>query len=510
MAYLFKAATLLLLLLQLVFCTAYAQQNDYQLHIHVHYQPEQDRWQVQYQLPIAVDHVAFSRRSNFDRSKLYNIDPEKFRFDTAGDVLLIRSVDGSKFTQLELSFTSYYDFIQKDYTHNVRYTDGSNLLYTNHLTLGASIIDDKSISPIGASFGDTQMHFYVAGQHIAFLGQRYFETASWQVDDRGTYIYFGNITPVENDNMLAIIDPKLPTWVWAQTQRYFPKLFDYYHDQTGQALNFKPMVFFNYDNLDGDYANNSGGTLEGLVQLTINGKRWHEENKSLFNSLFLFLAHEAAHFWNGQMFSNPQQQNAWLHEGGADAFAYLAMREFGLFDNSQMLQAFEDAANNCLLNKGPQALRQAAELWQHRNYYTCGATMAFASHSAIQAKSADKSLFDLWRALFAASGENRHYTEQDYFNQLSQLTGSDTLAQALARFSQQDAADNQAQITAWFTDTAIAITPTTDYPQTSQRHWGRQIVLNLMQMHCNAISLSSYDDHVVAYPLGACQPFDKE
>lgn len=502
-------ALLVGILLQLASSQAKAQENDYSLHIHLRYQQEADLWQVRYVLPIAVDHVAFSRNSNFDRRKLYQFDPAKFVWDKAGDVLLIRSLDGSKFQTLELSFNSFYDFIQKDYTHNIKFTDGSMLLYTNHLTLGANIIEDKAISPIGASFNGTQFHFYAPKQNIIFLGQTYQDHAQWTLENEGTYIYFGTIAPIETDTMLAIVDPKLPKWVWAHTQQYFPKLFDYYKHKTGQALNFKPIVFFNYDQLAADYANYSGGTLDGLVQLTINGKRWNEENNKQFNTLFHFLAHEAAHFWNGQMFSFTDQTEAWMHEGGADAFANFAMLEFGLIDNVQMMQQFEDAANSCVLNKGAESLQQSAKLWRYRNYYSCGAVMALASHVAIQAKAADKSVFDLWQGMFNASTANKTYSQQDYFNQLSLLTGSEQLAQALQRFSRDSGLDNHAELASWFNQTGITVSLSQHYPPAVAQHWGKQIISELMSMHCKAISFSSYDDYVKTYPIESCKAFEK-
>lgn len=89
------------------------------------------------------------------------------------DVALIRSIDGSKFESLDFTFSSFYDHIQKDYTHNLRYSDGGVLLYTNHLALGDNIIEDKSISPIGQSFSGTQFHFYAPNQNIVYLGSTY-------------------------------------------------------------------------------------------------------------------------------------------------------------------------------------------------------------------------------------------------------------------------------------------------------------------------------------------------
>ncbi|NQZ22977.1 MAG: hypothetical protein HRT53_13090 [Colwellia sp.] len=484
-----------------------ATETDFRLHIHVHHQQQSDTWKVQYVLPIAVDHIAFQRQSNFDRSKLYHLDESKFKWEKAGDVLLIRSIDGSKFESLDLTFSSYYDDIQKDYTHNLRYSDGSVLLYTNHIALGANIIEDKAISPIGSSFRGTQFHFYSPKQNIIFLGNVYSEKAQWDLQGEGTYVYFGNLSPIETDNMIAIVDPILPKWAWDNTQQYFPKLFDYYEKKTGQPLNFKPVVFFNYDQVDGDYSNYSGGTLAGLVQLTINGKRWQTKNEEQFNMLFHFLAHEAAHFWNGQMFAFEDQKHAWMHEGGADTFANFAMLEFDLIDSKQMMQKFEDSTNSCLLNKGKESLAQSAELRLYRNYYTCGATMALASHFAIKAKSPNKSVFDLWKRLFNANMKNRTYTQQDYFNELSQLTGSDLLSKALGKFSSQTNIDNQSEISSWFEQTEITTKSSFDYPSSIKRHWGKQVIYNLMEMHCDSVSFSSYDDYVKTYPMDKCKTF---
>lgn len=504
----FKLVILLLLSSQLLSQQVLASQTDYDLHIHVHYQQKTDSWKVIYKLPIAVEHLAFSRRSNFDRTKLYQIDESKFKWDNASNVLVIRSIDNRKFKTLELTFSSFYDFIQKDYTHNLKYSDGSVLLYTNHLALGANIIEDKSVSPIGQSFSGTQFHFYGPNQNIVFLGRTFKEKASFRLEGEGTYIYFGNIIPIASDNMIAIVDPALPTWAWKNTQEYFPKLFEFYEQKTNQPLDFKPMVFFNYDQMDGDYSNYAGGTLAGLVQLTINGSRWKTENKQLYNTLFHFLAHEAAHFWNGQMFSFEDQAHSWMHEGGADAFANFAMREFGLIDSQQLIEKFEEAANSCVLDKGEEPLEQSAKLRKYRNYYTCGATMELASHHAINKVDPNLSTFDLWKRIFNANTEDRIYNQQDYFKELKQLTGSNVLSSALETFSTVKNLDNKAAVASWFEKTNLNVMLSHDYPQSIAKHWGRQVIKNLMQMHCGGVSFSSYNDYLKTYPIEGCGAFE--
>jgi len=500
---------LLIILLFLIPTVVLASDTDYQLHIHVHYQQDSDSWKANYELPIAVDHVAFSRRSNFDRRKLYKIDESKFKWEQEGDVLLIKSVDGSMFDSLDITFSSYYDDIQKDYTHNLKYTDGSVLLYTNHLALGANIIEDKSISPIGASFEGTTFHFNSPNQSIVFLGKSYKNKASWQLNGDGTYIYFGNIKPIENDNMIAIVDPTLPKWVWGKTQKLLPELFEFYKKKTSHYLNFKPVVFFNYDQLDGDYLRYSGGTLDGLVQLTIGGKHWNSRNEKQFNLLFQFLAHEAAHFWNGQMFSFENQNHSWMHEGSADTFAYIAMMEFGLINYEQMIQKFEDAANNCFLNKGKEPLEQSAKLWRYRNYYDCGAAMGFASHVAVKAKDSSKTVFDVWKNVFDANIKNRTYNQQDYFDALNHLTKSKKLSIAFEKFSSNGDLNNQLEIASWFEHSGIATQLSEDYPKSVIRHWGKQVISNLMRSHCKSISFISYGDFVKTYPIDDCKSFEQ-
>jgi hypothetical protein len=213
-----RTLRLLPLLLLLNISQGLAIDSEKNLHIHVEYQKVPDTWKVRYELPIAVNHVAFSRQSNFDRRKLYKFDESKFTWDKSGDVLLIRSVDNKDFTTLDITFSSTYNFIQKDYTPNLKFTDGSVLLYTNHIALGANIIEDENISPDGKSFSGTQFHFYSPQQNIIFLGNIYREKAKWTLDGDGTYIYFGNILPIETDNFIAIVDPALPKWAWDKTQ----------------------------------------------------------------------------------------------------------------------------------------------------------------------------------------------------------------------------------------------------------------------------------------------------
>ena len=176
----------------------YASQS--RLDTHVYYQPDNDHWKINYSLPKAVKQVSFLHQSNFDRTKLYRIDESKFKWVQADNTLQIQSRDSSTFTDLTLTFNSDYRFIQKDYTHNIKFSDGSVLLYTNHFALDSNQFSHSDTQPNITNY----FHFYAPKQHVALLGKQHFEQASWQLSGRGTYVYFGNIKPVENENFRDI------------------------------------------------------------------------------------------------------------------------------------------------------------------------------------------------------------------------------------------------------------------------------------------------------------------
>ncbi|KJY92494.1 hypothetical protein CWB89_12175 [Pseudoalteromonas piscicida] len=496
--------TLLFSLLLMLSTPTLASESENKLQIHVHYQQASDSWLIQYKLPKAVERVSFARQSNFDRTQHYQITQPDLKWQQEDGVLSITAANGKKFTSFSLAFDSFYGFILKDYSQNVQYSDGSVLFYTNHLSLSEKLTAQSE--PI---FDGTRFYFYSPKTDIVFSGKRYKHKASWDLAGDGTYIYFGTITPIENDNMIAVVDPALPKWVWQNTQTYFPKLFDYYAKKLDQPLNFKPVVFFNYAHLADDFANYEGGTLAGLVQLSVNGKRWQNKDSERFNQLFHFLAHESAHFWNGQMYAVEDHGHAWLHEGGADAFANFAMLEFGFIDAKQWLQKFEESANQCLLNKEQTALNESAKLQRYKNYYSCGAVMALASHYQVQATNPSLSLFDIWRHLFAQS-KAYSYNQSDYFNVLNGLIGNDRLAKVLGRFSDQRVEDNLSEIETWFEGTVLKGAVSTDYPSFYHQHWGKEIIIELMRTHCSRISLSYYDDYIKTYPIENCKVFDHD
>ena len=487
------------------------QGNEEQAKILIHYQQKDDSWDVEYQLNPPAERLVFSRAGNLNRASLFQIDASLYQWDALGRAQVIKRIDGKPISKLNLSFKSNYDFIQKDYTPNIKFTDGGVMFFTHYLTLSETSFSRDTSQVTDKLIANTQLHFFSPNQTITFLGEVYQEKAKWKPNEKGTYVFFGDNKAIEKEDLVAIVDTGVPKWVWENTRKYLPKLFTFYRNKTGQTLNFRPFVFLNFDKVDGEFSNYSGGTLPGLVQLSVLGGRWKEKNEKQFNTLFHFVAHESAHFWNGNMFGYEDGRHSWMHEGGADAFANFAMRDFGLLTDEEMLEKFEVAANKCITRKGGESLEESGAIWRAKNYYYCGAVMSLASHLVVKAKHPDKTIFDLWGDIFkrVKSSKKSDYNQDMYFEALTALSGSSRLSDEMAHFSRSKNLDNAQVLAAFFDNTEVKAEFQYKFPSWVARHWGDEIPRRIMSMHCQRMNIGQYDDFAQLYPVAGCKPFEK-
>ena len=79
---------------------------------------------------------------------------------------------------------------------------------------------------------------------------------------------------------------------------------------------------------------------------------------------------------------------------------------------------------------------------------------------------------------------------------------------AFEKFSSNSDLDNQMEVASWFERSEISTQYSEVYPKSVIRHWGKQVIYNLMSSHCKSISFSSYDDYVKTYPLDGCKSFE--
>lgn len=412
-------------ILAVVFSMACSHQqkstDTFKLKITVQHLPNKDAWRVTYNTTHPITELIFSRRTNLFRMKNWN--------PLAPGISIIQSdkreiIKGTKpFQEVSFELNSYYEITPKDYEFFQKFSDDSVVMYTGHFDAYSKIYDTNT--PIEFIFiPRTDETGIVAGNKFTSL-------TSWiDFKERGTYVYFGNLKPIETKDFTAIIDPTLPSWLLTRFNKYLPEIFSFYVAKTGYSIPFKPFIFLNYSSLGSGYSSH-GGTLPGLIQMSLSGKAWGKEDVDSFAQVIRFFAHESAHVWNGQIFPY-EDEDMWMHEGGADAFAFLAMHELNVLEKSRLKYHKNKAFNECLSKLKNRPLREVKEDPEYKAFYKCGSIFHLMAGAAINRQDPNAGVFQFWKSLFdEAKKSGKPYTEDLYFFVLDKLSGNSLTSNAI-------------------------------------------------------------------------------
>lgn len=366
-------------------------------------EPAGEHWRATWHLDAPARELRFERNDSPFRGGLFEVLTPGFTIQHDGELEVLRT-EGEPVRSVTVRFPEFTRALEKEYNFFQKFSDGSVAIYTGHLVAQPAQCDDCFIRTF-RFIGPPATAMVVGGRVVA-------SPFEWRDEQRqGSYIYFGNIAPVESAELITIIDPAVPDWLEEETKRALPRLFALYTERFGVDLPTRPTILFNYvDNGHSGYSN-QGGTLPGQVQLTLDGAAWAERSDSALLHLFHFLAHESVHLWNGQVIHYPGTEDSWMHEGSADALAQRTLLELGLVDEAAFLAYQSSALNECRKGLGGFPLRDAAKRGNFSLYYSCGNMLALLTESS----TADRRLFHFWKDLIERTRASGEYAAEDYF-----------------------------------------------------------------------------------------------
>ncbi|WP_372654347.1 hypothetical protein [Halobacteriovorax sp.] len=398
---------------------------------------DRDSWIVEYSFPRAVYSVAFSRPESF-RSKTWTLVSPDLELKFINGIEYIFSKSGKVFNEVRVSHKSYYKDFNKDYNFFLKYSDNNVLMFTGFYDVF------PILHPVNRTKGlrekpvyKPELKFYFEssdGDNVVALGKVIKDKHTFWKDEykKGSYIYWGSSKPFQSKGLTVIVDRKVPRWITNDIEKYLPKLFTYYTEKTGFNLKYRPVIFINWNQLNLKGLGNLGSTLPGLIQLTLRRSGFKQKNKVNTEYLFEFLAHESAHLWNGQMFKRSDNYETWLNEGGADAFAFRAMKDLGIISNTRYEKLLSDAKESCLKGlSGKMTLNDSKNHNKYHNYYHCGSTIALATEKHLS----KGDIFTFWKALFEKAVENGgEYGVDDYFELVESQVEDKTHLTKLKKF----------------------------------------------------------------------------
>jgi hypothetical protein len=265
-----------------------------------------------------------------------------------------------------------------------------------------------------------------AERSILVDGQRHDARAAWRDSGQGRNVYVGQAEPVVTGDVVALIDTALPQQMRSQLETRIPRFMAYFTQKLG-PLGHTPMLFASYDvsPSDGRWGR-QGGTLPGQVFTHFYGDVWPSriDDPALPDDLAWFFAHEAGHMYQHDAWVDGDV-NAWIHEGGAEAFAALALRAEGAGDVVEAKVA--SASGQCAETVAQTSVRGAIEAGRFGAAYSCGLLVSLAIDGAVKrASPGSDGLYTVWRDFIASKPPGGH-TEEDFLAAVARA-GGDALA----------------------------------------------------------------------------------
>jgi hypothetical protein len=287
--------------------------------------------------------------------------------------------------------------------------------------------------------------------------------------------------------MIAILDPGTPKWLIDRLRTAVPELFADYVKLTGATLDRKPALFLSFQPAaDPNSTTWKGGTLTGVIQMHIEAVKDAPENPDLLERFFKFLAHEAAHLWNGQMFQNNERNQSWLHEGGADAFAWRALHRAGILDDRALTQKQVLDLNTCLALLGNESLHAAETGGNFRPVYHCGSALAWLTEAALRMRDPGADLHTIWRDLFQeAAKRSGKYDEALFLSILEDRTRDEELLRYFDDFLHGTMTNRVERTIAAFNAQGVKLAAAPELmPAGERRQWSMNLLGELMRQDC--------------------------
>jgi hypothetical protein len=379
-----------------------------------------DDWRVTYQFETPVSEMRFARKdAKGNRAALWTSVDDVALIELEEGEEVVRASDGEPFVEFSFDMPPRYVPLDKDYAPFSPFSDGGVLIHTGRFFACAPSCD-----------GDTPAWPFAieppAGSHVIHAGETSDERIDFVDRDSGTNAYVGTARPVETSHVVAVIDPKFPDAARKQLAGLFPALMDFYAQRLGK-LTQKPMLFASRDaGHPGGGFGHQGGTLPGQVFVHLYGPRQDDDPEVFADAMSMFFAHEAAHLYQRYEASSDDSA-AWLHEGGADAFALLALQQIGQLTSAQREARTAQALEECATGLKDTALNESAMRGAFDNYYRCGLLMHLAVDAAAKRQSAGScDLFCVYRAFLTRIEAGSDWSAETWYATVDEFAGKIT------------------------------------------------------------------------------------
>lgn len=386
--------------------------------------PAGDRiWHVTFETSGPTNQIKLARTPDDSRLHRWKILEEKYSLEHDGDADWIRRRDGSSFSRVTIAVPATYIPLPKEYAPFSPFQDGGLLMFSGRYHACSGECPDESPGTEGPWNVTLALP---TGSRAIVDGVVHDEPVTWVDVDDGTKIYVGPGEPIETGDFVAVIDRSLPKHIGDYLVTLLPTLMDFYGQRLVAPVR-RPMLFASYDPGYESGSGHQGGTLPDQVFMHFYGPGWDRFQKDNQPMIAFFFAHEAAHLFQARDSIRPRDEIAWIHEGGADAFAFLALTRLQSISKDYAESRKTDAFDKCVSGLSMQPLNEAAAAGHYQDHYACGLLMHLAVDGAVRtASNGQRDLFDFWRSFLATVETQSDWTQEKFLSALRNEGAEDT------------------------------------------------------------------------------------
>lgn len=233
------------------------------------------------------------------------------------------------------------------------------------------------------------------------------------------YIYLGPPDYIRRHRAIFVVPPDLPAWIDEVTEARLDGVLKLYETRLGWSLPVAPTVIMAYADTAGPSRYRGDVSAGWIMTLHFRGHAWRnrgtEDTPDDSYDIVHLVAHESFHLWNGMLFNSREvAEQPWLHEGGAEYAALLALRTLGESSDEDLRDDLETRLNRCRAELDTVPLAEAAGRLGNAAY-DCGVVLQWVTDLALRRHGQGRDFFTLWHELFVdAASRHNLYSVDDF------------------------------------------------------------------------------------------------